>query len=175
MMKNLLFLCGSLRKGSSSRALANALAQAVQGTCVSGFAEIDAIPHFNSDIEGGAAVKRLIDDIGGADGLVFVTPEYNYSIPGPLKNAIDWASRPAMQSCFRDKPAFVITVSAGATGGVRAQSHLKYVLNGMLARVHSAPEVIVPHAVQSVENGSFTNQGVLDFATASLTGFVETL
>jgi len=174
-MIELLFICGSLRKESSSRALGMALADRLAQQAKASFARIDDLPHFNADIEGDAAVARLKSEIEGAAGLVFVTPEYNYSVPGVLKNAIDWASRPAMKSVFRRKPAFVITVSGGALGGVRAQSHLKYILNGMLADVYSGPEVVVPQANKSVEQTKFVNEQVLDFATMQLSDFIVSL
>jgi chromate reductase len=94
-------------------------------------------------------------------------------VPGVLKNAIDWASRPAYQSVFKGKPAFVISVSGGALGGVRAQGHLKYILNGMLAEVFTAQEVVVPHANAKVENGAFTDKPTLEFALANLRAFLE--
>ena len=93
-----------------------------------------------------------------------MTPEYNYSVPGVLKNALDWASRPAMDSCFKDKPCLVASTSAGALGGVRAQAHLKYVLSGMLARLHPSPEIVIPFAPKKVEDGVLTDRGILDFA-----------
>jgi chromate reductase len=139
------------------------------------FADIGQLPHFNSDIQGDPSVLHLIQQVSSADGVVIVTPEYNYSVPGPLKNALDWASRPAMQSCFKGKPVFVISLSAGATGGVRAQSHLKYILNGMLAQVYTTPEVVVPHALKSVEDGIFKNEDIVNFALERLGDFTQAL
>ncbi|MDZ4134611.1 MAG: NAD(P)H-dependent oxidoreductase, partial [Paracoccaceae bacterium] len=125
-----------------------------------------------ADIEGGPAVARLIEQIGGADGILFVTPEYNYSIPGVLKNAIDWASRPAYQSVFTGKPAFCISVSAGALGGVRAQSHLKYILNGMMAQVFPWQEIVVPNAPKRIGNGTFADEDILSFAVQGVQAFI---
>jgi chromate reductase, NAD(P)H dehydrogenase (quinone) len=172
-MIRLFGLCGSLRAASSSAALSRALASRLDGRASLEFGEIGNLPPYNADSDGGPGVAALIQAIWNADGLLFVTPEYNYSVPGVLKNAIDWASRPAYQSVFRGKPAFVISVSGGALGGVRAQAHLKYILNGMLAEVFSAQEVVVPHANAKVENGAFTDEPTLDFALASLGAFVD--
>ena len=174
-MIRLLGLCGSLRAASSSAALLRALADRLDGRATIEYGEIGELPHYNADIDGGPAVAALIDGIAQADGLLFVTPEYNYSVPGVLKNAIDWASRPALQSVFKGKPAFVISVSGGALGGVRAQAHLKYILNGMLAEVFTAQEVVVPHANTKVENGAFTDEPTLEFALANLRAFVEAI
>ena len=172
-MIRLLGICGSLRAASSSAALLCALAEQLNARASVELGEIGELPHYNADVDGGAAVAALIKKIAEADGLLFVTPEYNYSVPGVLKNAIDWASRPAMQSVFKGKPAFVISVSGGALGGVRAQGHLKYILNGMLAEVFAIPEVVVPRANAKVENGAFTDEPTLEFALASLNAFVD--
>jgi chromate reductase, NAD(P)H dehydrogenase (quinone) len=172
-MIRLLGLCGSLRAASSSAALLRALADRLDGRAAVEFGDIGGLPHYNADVDGGPAVAALIKAISEADGLLFVTPEYNYSVPGVLKNAIDWASRPAMQSVFKGKPAFVISVSGGALGGVRAQGHLKYILNGMLAEVFATPEVVVPRANAKIENGAFTDEPTLEFALASLNAFLD--
>ncbi|SPJ24341.1 NADPH-dependent FMN reductase [Palleronia abyssalis] len=174
-MTNLLFLCGSLRAASSSRALAQTLMDRIADRADSELADIGALPHYNADVEGDPTVAAFVEKVGAADGVVFVTPEYNYSIPGLLKNAIDWASRPAFESVFKGKRCLVATVSGGATGGVRAQSHLKYTLNGMLARVHLDKEIVVPFANAKVEDGTFTDADILSFAGAQLDDFLGTL
>lgn len=138
-------------------------------------ADIANLPHYNADIDGGAPVARLIAQLAAADGVLFVTPEYNYSVSGVLKNAIDWASRPAYQSGFRGKRCFCMSVSGGALGGVRAQSHLKYILNGMLAEVFPWQEIVVSAAPKRMTDGAFTDIEVLDFANAGVTAFLETL
>jgi chromate reductase, NAD(P)H dehydrogenase (quinone) len=172
-MIRLFGLSGSLRAASSSAALLRTLADRLDGRARIKIGEIGTLPHYNADSDGGPGVAALRQAISEADGLVFVTPEYNYSVPGVLKNAIDWASRPAYQSVFKGKPAFVISVSGGALGGVRAQAHLKYILNGMLAEVFTAQEVVVPHANAKVENGAFTDEPTLEFALANLRAFVD--
>jgi chromate reductase, NAD(P)H dehydrogenase (quinone) len=173
-MIRLFGLCGSLRAASSSAALLRALADRL---------DTRASVQVRRNRPAAALQRRrgwrtrrrgLIKAIAEADGLLFVTPEYNYSVPGVLKNAIDWASRPAMQSVFKGKPAFVISVSGGALGGVRAQGHLKYILNGMLAEVFTIPgSRRAPHANAKVENGAFTDEPTLEFALASLNAFVD--
>lgn len=174
-MTQLLFITGSLRAASSARATTAALidrlgdrAQAVQ-------ADIGALPHYNADVTGDPAVAAFVEQVRAADGLVFVTPEYNYSVPGVLKNAIDWASRPAFESVFKGKPCLVVSVSGGALGGVRAQGHLKYILHGMLAQVYPAREIVVPFANTKVEGGKLTDATVLDFAGGILAEFIDSL
>ncbi len=170
-MFKLLILGGSLRKESSSAALARALANRMADRMeVSGF-DIARLPHYNADLGKPDEVLELLEAIEGADGVLFVTPEYNYSVPGVLKNAIDWASRPAYQSVFRGKPCWVVSTSGGAMGGVRAQSHLKYILNGMLAAVFPWQEAIVPFANKKVEDGRFVDEDVLGFIETALDAF----
>ncbi len=174
-MTELVFLPGSLRAASSSQALIAALVDRVAPAVACSIADPGRLPHYNADLQGHAEVKAFVDQIDRASGLVFVTPEYNYSIPGVLKNAIDWASRPALNSPFKEKPCFVISVSGGALGGVRAQAHLKYVLNGMLAKVFVCPEIVVPLANDKVADGGFQDERVLSFTEEKLRDFIASL
>jgi chromate reductase len=138
-------------------------------------ADIGRLPHYNADVKDDPAVADWIAQVAAADGMVFVTPEYNYSVPGVLKNAIDWASRPAYESVFKGKKCFVMSVSGGVLGGVRAQAHLKYILNAMLAEVHTAKEIVVPNANTKVEDGVLSDATVLDFAEETLRRFLAGL
>lgn len=174
-MPDLLLIPGSLRKASSSRATARALAERLEGRASCSVADVGTLPHYNADLADDPDVTAFIGAVDAADGVVFVTPEYNYSIPGVLKNAIDWASRPAYASVFKGKPCFVISVSGGALGGVRAQAHLKYILNGMLAHVHPGKEVVIPMANDKVTDRILTDEAVLDFAEAELLPFIDAL
>lgn len=174
-MPKILLIPGSLRQASSSRAAARALADHLADRAECTIADVGALPHYNADVSDDPAVAAFVAQIEAADGLIFVTPEYNYSIPGVLKNAIDWASRPAYASVFKDKPCFVISTSGGVLGGVRAQAHLKYILNGMLADVAAGKEVVIPQANAKVEDGVFTDTAILDFAVAEMAGFLGRL
>ena len=174
-MPDLLILPGALRAASSSRATARSLADRLEGRVTCTIGDVGRLPHYNADLTDDPEVAAFVAQVGSADGVLFITPEYNYSIPGVLKNAIDWASRPAYASVFRDKPCFVITVSLGALGGVRAQAHLKYVLNGMLADVARAKEVVIPFANDKVQDGRMTDDGILDFALDQMAGFLDSL
>ncbi|WP_176248342.1 NADPH-dependent FMN reductase [Sulfitobacter sp. HGT1] len=174
-MTNLLFVVGSLRAASASKAAARALVDRLGSDVTCSFADIGGLPHYNADLGDVPAATGLIKQIHDADGLVFVTPEYNYSVPGVLKNAIDWASRPAFESVFKGKKCFVISVSGGALGGVRAQSHLKYILNGMLAETYTCKEVVVPMANAKVDAGKLNDTAILDFAEENIRGFLKNL
>lgn len=174
-MPRLLFIPGSLRGASAARATTRALIGRVGDRATCDTVDVGALPHYNADVTGNPAVATFIDAVRAADGLVFVTPEYNYSVPGVLKNAIDWASRPAYESVFKGKPCLVVTVSGGALGGVRAQAHLKYILNGMLAQVYTAKEIIVPMANTKVVDGVLNDDAILDFAEETLADFLQDL
>ncbi|TWT21325.1 NAD(P)H-dependent oxidoreductase [Luteimonas marina] len=123
-------LVGSLRKDSFNAKLADALAALAPDDVAFPRLRIDDLPLYNQDDDQAppAAAKRLKQAIREADGVLFVTPEYNRSVPGVLKNAIDHASRPYGDSAFAGKPAGVIGVSIGAIGTACAQQHLRTVL-----------------------------------------------
>ena len=174
-MTNILFVVGSLRAASASRATARALADRLGTDATAVFADIGALPHYNADLAPEPAVETLIAQIGDADGVVFVTPEYNYGVPGVLKNAIDWASRPAFESVFVGRKCLVVTVSGGALGGVRAQADLKYTLNGMLAETFPCKEIVVPMANAEVVDGKLADEAILSFAGDILQDFLSWL
>ena len=167
----LLCLSGSLRKQSSATAVLRTIRDLVpEGITTSDF-DIGALPHYNADLSPDI-VEQFKSAIASADGLIIVTPEYNYSVPGVLKNAIDWASRPGYNSVFKGKPVFVVSISGGALGGVRAQAHLKAILNAMLAKTFVWQEIVVAHADKKIENGRLTDQATIDFVVPALTEFI---
>ncbi|WP_375589422.1 NADPH-dependent FMN reductase [Hoeflea alexandrii] len=172
-MTQLLFIPGSLREASSSRATVRALVKRLDQDVTCRVADPGRLPHYNADLGQHPAVEGFVAEVAAADGVVFVTPEYNYSVPGVLKNAIDWASRPAYNSVFKDKPCFIISVSGGALGGVRAQAHLKYILNGMLARPFACQEIVIPQANAKITDGHLTDEAILDFAELNMRAFVS--
>jgi chromate reductase len=124
---------GSNRRESINRKLAEALGKLVPQFDLT-FSRIDDLPMFNLDdvAASPAAVKRFKSEIDGADGVIFVTPEYNRSIPALLKNAIDWGSMPGGQNSWADKPVFITGTSPGAIGSALAQQHLRHVLGAFL-------------------------------------------
>ena len=134
----LLAISGSLRAGSYNSALARAAADvAPQGVDVEIFDGLGELPLFDADLEGDdhPAVRHLRESIVGADAVLFVTPEYNGSIPGVLKNAVDWASRPRDDAALRDKTVAVAGASTGQFGALWAQQDLRRVLGVAGARV----------------------------------------
>jgi chromate reductase len=145
----ILAISGSLRDASYNtrllRAAAELLDEEVELELWDG---LKAVPPYDEDDDrdpAPAAVARLRDALAGADGVLFATPEYNSSIPGVLKNAIDWASRPLATNSLRNKPVVVIGASTGMFGAVWAQAELRKVLAATGARVADA-ELAVGHA-----------------------------
>ena len=136
---------GSLRKDSFNRRLANALAELAPADFTLQQVKIGDLPLYNQDDEAdpGEAVQRLKADIASAQGLLFVTPEYNRSIPGVLKNAIDHASRPYGQNAFAGKPAGVMGASIGAVGSAVAQQHLRTILAYLDVPTLGQPEAFI--------------------------------
>lgn len=147
---------GSLRKDSFNRKLANAIVKLAPPEFSFKQLEIGDLPLYNQDDDAqpAAAVKRLKQEIAAAQGVLFVTPEYNRSIPGVLKNAIDHASRPYGQSAWAGKPAGVLGVSIGAIGTAMAQQHLR----NMLAYL-DMPTLGQPEAFIHAKDGLFDSNG----------------
>ena len=144
-------IVGSLRKDSLNRKLATALAALAPADFSFEQVRIDDLPLYNQDNDGAppAEVTRLKAAIASAQGLLFLTPEYNRSIPGVLKNAIDHASRPYGQSVWGGKPAGVVGVSVGAIGTALAQQHLRNILAYLDVPTLGQPEAFI-HAKEGL-------------------------
>jgi chromate reductase len=153
-------LCGSVRKESYNAALIRALPSIASGDLV--FREgpsVADIPIYDGDLESISGFPSAITALAGlireADGVIIVSPEYNYSVPGGLKNLLDWVSRTPNQP-FAKKPVLVQSVSGGALGGVRMQHHLRQILVFLNARVFARPEVMIGPA-----SAKFSAEGVI--------------
>ncbi len=149
-------IVGSLRKDSFNGKLANALIKLAPSDFSFKHLNIGDLPLYNQDNDANmaAAVKQFKADIASCNGIIFVTPEYNRSIPGVLKNALDNASRPYGQNAFKGKPAGVIGVSVGAMGTAMAQQHLRNVLAYL-----DMPTLAQPEAFVHAKEGLFDDQG----------------
>lgn len=144
----ILGILGSLRKGSYNRFALVAAQELVPSGAKLEISELHGIPVFNQDEELAppSPVIEFRRRILGADAILFATPEYNYSIPGALKNAIDWASRPVGKSAWQGKPAALIGASVGNLGTMRAQYHLRQVLVSQDMPVVNQPEIMIRNA-----------------------------
>ncbi len=170
--KKIAVVVGSLRKESFNKKLAQALAKLAPAGFEFEFLEIGDLPLYNQDDDGNPAaqVKRLKDAIRAAQGVLFVTPEYNRAIPGVLKNAIDHASRPYGQSAWAGKPAAVVGISVGSTGTAIAQQNLRNVLAYLDMPTLGQPEVFLQH-----KEGMFNDAGEIgiDSTKKFLQGFMD--
>lgn len=170
----ILGIAGSLRQGSFNRATLRAAQElAPPGVEIDSF-DIAPIPLYNEDVHQQGYPPPVADfraRIKAADGLLIVTPEYNYSIPGVLKNAIDWASRPPEQP-FDGKPIGLMGASPGAMGTSRAQYHLRQCFVFLNGLVMARPEVMIPAAGGKFDAaGRLTDQPTRDFIAAHLAAF----
>lgn len=157
----ILGIAGSLRKGSFNRMLLNNAKELLPAGTTLEIFELNGIPVFSEDDEKNppARVTELKQKIRAADAVLFATPEYNYSIPGGLKNAIDWASRPYGDSAWTGKPAAIMGASVGRFGSGRAQYHLRQVCVFLQVEVLNSPEVMVGSAHEHFDaQGKLTHE-----------------
>ena len=170
-MPVLLGMSGSLRAGSYSNAVHATLRERFAGRADLRLYDLGPIPLYNQDFEGDKrppVVKQLLADIAAADGVVLCAPEFNHSIPGVLKNAIDWASRPAFTSVMAFKPVAIMATSRGPLGGARCLEHMKVALDSMLSRVALAREVIITSAETKIRDGRLVDETSLGFACGAV-------
>jgi len=152
----ILGLCGSLSQRSLNRMALLAWSQRLGPDVAFETAEIGDLPHYNADLQEPSVVTAFKEGIALVDAVLIATPEYNYGIPGVLKNALDWASRPAYKSVFANKPVSLLGASPGPVGTVRAQGQLKQVLLGMLSDIYPCPELAINLAA-----GKFDQAGLV--------------
>lgn len=162
---SILGFAGSLRKGSYNKALLRAALEVVPADATLEIFDIEGIPLFNEDLEGTPPekVKVFKEKIKAADAILVATPEYNYSMPGVLKNAIDTASRPYGDNAWNNKPAAIMGASIGMLGTARAQYHLRQSMVFVNMHPLNQPEVMVPFAQKKFDNtGRLTDQETKD-------------
>ncbi len=169
-------MSGSLRKGSFNTMLLNAAVDLMPEGAKIEIVEIRDLPLFDADLESNMpqVVLDLKAKIKAADGILFVSPEYNYSIPGGLKNAIDWVSRPYGDNSFEGKPAAIMSASSGMLGGARMQYHLRQTFVFLNMHAFNRPEIMVPFAnTKFDERGTLIDQPTIDHIKPFLESFVE--
>ena len=172
----ILGIAGSLRRQSYNRSALRAAQQLVPEGATLEIFELDGIPAFNQDDEQNppAKVVELKKRVRAADALLFVTPEYNYSVPGVLKNAIDWASRPYGDNAWEGKPAAIMGASIGNIATARAQYHLRQIFVFLNVLALSRPEVMIGNAADRFdENGNLTDETTKGYIERLLQALVE--
>jgi len=173
---NIIGFAGSLRSGSYNRALLRATLELLPGDANLEIFELDGIPPYNQDWDSSVPekVKEFKRKIKAADAILIVTPEYNYSVPGVLKNAIDWASRPYGDNSLESKPVAIMSASTGMLGGARAQYHLRQTFVFLNMQPVNRPEVMVNFAAQKFdEKGKLIDQKTQDLIKQLLDNLVS--
>jgi chromate reductase, NAD(P)H dehydrogenase (quinone) len=174
-LPRLLGISGSLRRASNSTAVLHSLSGLLDGRAQFEVLTLHDVPPYNADLEGEAlpdGVRRLKQAIADADGLVVCSPEYNYGIPGVLKNAIDWASRPGFSSPLKGKPALIVTTAPGLFGGARAQAQIRDALAATLARPVARPHLAIPAVDKKLVEGRLADEATLQLLRAGLDGLL---
>lgn len=175
---NILTICASLRKGSYNRMLMNALPPlAPAGMNLKEAPGFGEFPHYNADLHADGKFPELTvkfaDAVRAADGVIVVTPEYNYTIPGAFKNAVDWVSRMKDQP-FKEKPVAIQSASQGPLGGARMQYHVRTMLVFLGSFVFNTPEIFVGQAQNKFnDKGELTDDATKDFLKKQLAAFAK--
>jgi chromate reductase len=170
----ILGICGSLRKASYNMMALRACSELMPAGMTLQITSIADLPIFNQDVlDAGmpAPVKRFRDEVAAADGLLIASPEYNFSVPAPLKNAIDWGSR-APDQVFHEKPIAIFSAAGGPLGGARVQYDLRRILAQLWGHVLPRPEVFIGMANTKFDpQGRLTDDTTRKFLTDLLVGF----
>jgi chromate reductase len=169
----ILGICGSLRKASFNMAALRACSELLPPGMALTITSISDIPMYNQDVfDAGMPepVKRIRGEIAAADGVLFASPEYNFSVSAPLKNVIDWASRPPNQ-VFQDKPVAMFSCTPGPVGGARVQYDLRRILSQLWAYPLPRPEVFIGNAPSKFTDGKLTDETTRKFLSDLLVGF----
>jgi chromate reductase len=172
----LLGLSGSIRRGSTNTSILRSLSERLHGRAVLTVFPLDEIPLYNGDLEGDglpASVRALKTAIADSDGLILCSPEYNHGMSGVLKNALDWASRPAFASPLKDKPCLPMTSSPGYVGGARAHAQIQETLVSSLARVVVRPQVVIAGVTQKIVDGKLVDETTIKFCLEAVDDLIK--
>ena len=162
----LLGLSGSIRKGSTNTTILRTLAAKLGGKASLTLFSLADIPPYNGDLDGPQlpqSVSALKEVIAQSDGIILCSPEFNHGMSGVLKNALDWASRPAFASPLKGKPALLMTSSPGYVGGARAHAQMLETLASTLARVVVRPQVVVAGVMEKIVDGELVDEATIRF------------
>jgi chromate reductase len=177
-MTRIVGIAGSIRAGSLNRALLQAAVElAPEGMEIEPWDGLREVPPYDAGLDRDGARPAPVDDvkrrIAGADGVLLVSPEYNYSVPGVLKNAIDWVSRPGYQSVLVGKPVAIMGASGGVAGTARGQVHLRDVMYATLSRVFPHADILVGQAGAKFHDGHLTDEPTREFVARYLRRFAD--
>jgi chromate reductase len=172
----ILGIAGSLRKASYNKSLLHEALVLLPENVELEIFDIEGIPLFNQDLVNSPpdCIKELKTKVGYADAIIFATPEYNFSIPGVLKNVVDWVSRANGENSWQGKPVAIMSASTGLIGGERAQLHLRQCFVYLDMHAVNRPEVIVAQAAQKIDNnGNLTDEHTKEKIKELLVALVE--
>jgi chromate reductase, NAD(P)H dehydrogenase (quinone) len=167
----LLGLSGSLRKASTNTIILRSLAERLDGKASMMVFPLNDVPIYNGDLDGEhppEAVRALKAAITEADGLILCAPEYNHGMPGMLKNALDWVSRPVGASPLKDKPVLLMSSSPGYVGGARAHAQMQETMAATLSRVVRRPQVVIGGVTQKIVDGKLADPTTIDFCLQAI-------
>ena len=170
---NILLLCGSFRQGSLNQAVLDEARSFLPGHKVTQ-ATLQHLPFYDAALDGEqrpAVVKDFIHAVEAADAIIISSPEFNHSIPAVLKNAIDWASRPAFHSPLKGKPVTVLTVTPSDHGGNLLEAHLKQILDSTLSVIYPSVRYCLGHAHQKITGGRLVDEQGLRRLQRHIEGF----
>lgn len=179
MSKKIGIVLGSLREGSNTGAIAKSIQKLFPEGYEAEILDISKLEMYNQDFDDKNQIpqsyKTFRDQVGACDGYVFITPEYNRSVPAVLKNALDVASRPYGKNMWGGKTGLVISHSVGALSGFGANHHLRQILVFLNVLAVQQPEVYLGTIGNAIENGEITNQGTLGFLQQAVDAFITLL
>lgn len=169
-------IAGSLRKASTNRGVLRAAAELLPEGVEMEIFDLDGMPLFNEDLESDPPqkVKELREKVRSADAVIFATPEYNYGVPGVLKNAIDWGSRPYGQSAWEGKPAAIMGASGGNIATARAQYDLRKSMVFLNMHPLNKPEVMIGNSRDKFDaDGNLTDEATRNHIAKTVAALVE--
>lgn len=176
IMIKLVAISGSLRAASANTAVLRTIPGLLPDNVQMDLLSLDSIPLYNQDLDGPNApdaVQRFKAAIDASDGLVVCSPEYSYGMPGVLKNALDWASRPAYASPLKGKDVLILSASPAFTGGARAHAQLRDTFAGTLSRVLPRPPVVIAGVHTKIQEGRLVDADNLKFVLEAVNDLVQ--
>lgn len=168
-------IAGSLRAESYSQMVLASIAAMLPKETVFNTIDAGSMPHYNEDLEKGYLPEGVLSGrqmIAECDAVIIVSPEFNHGIPGVLKNALDWMSRPAFDSCIMGKPVLFATISPGSLGGVRAQYQLRETFAAMQCKLIPLPEIAITAIGSKVADGRLVEPMTLEFVQTIVDRFL---
>lgn len=175
---NIACMHSGMRRHSHSQAVLESVLTLLPDTVQTTTLNIGDFPHYNEDLDSHSlpqSIQHARQTMDSADAIIIVTSEFNHGVPGVLKNALDWLSRPVRASCMANKAVFFLSQSTSVLGGVRAQYQLRETLSSMLCKLVPLPEIVIPAVAEKIQHGRLTDEKTRQFIAAHLDVFLAAL